>query len=342
MSDTFRRDHLAAYGDPAPWSRPGHEGEPFIHTPNLDRLAAESALFDRFYVSSYPTVPCRYDLFTGRFGFPTRGWQPLEHGDVVLPELLLVAGITTKTVGLAKNTTVIFPSDHGHLFGDHDLQGKPSGPLGKLYEVTTRVPLLIRRPGVPGSLVDGIFQHPDLAPTVLELFGLEAPGEMHGSSLLGQGREFAVSGRHSPLAAGREPDSDAARFDGTASLATHGEPLTITGANAFYVRPPRGLGQPEGDASRLHESLLGFLREHGMPEDQVGLYAADPERAALLAPETELTAPAGLPYAFVDPKEAALCFPDHRLVAVALGSLAPHALVALDDQYYWAEDLTPG
>ena len=78
-----------------------------------------------------------------------------------------------------------------------------------------------------------------------------------------------------------------------------------------------------------------------MPEDQVALYAADPERAALLAPDTELTAPAGLPYAFVDPKEAALCFPDHRLVTVALGSLDRHALVALDDQYYWAEDLTP-
>ena len=34
-------------------------------------------------------------------------------------------------VGLARNTAVIFLSDHGHLFGDHDLQGKPSGPLEK-------------------------------------------------------------------------------------------------------------------------------------------------------------------------------------------------------------------
>lgn len=98
MSDTFRRDHLAAYGDPAPWRRPGHEDEPFVHTPNLDGLAAESALFDRFYLSSYPTVPCRYDLLTGRFGFTTRGWQPLERDDVVLPELLSAAGITTMAI----------------------------------------------------------------------------------------------------------------------------------------------------------------------------------------------------------------------------------------------------
>jgi arylsulfatase A-like enzyme len=68
MSDTFRRDHLAAYGDPAPWVRPGHESEPFVRTPNLDQLVSEAALFDRFYVSSYPTVPCRYDLLTAGLG----------------------------------------------------------------------------------------------------------------------------------------------------------------------------------------------------------------------------------------------------------------------------------
>ena len=41
-----------------PWARLGRPpGEPFIHTPNLDRLAAESAVFDRFYVSSLPHHP---------------------------------------------------------------------------------------------------------------------------------------------------------------------------------------------------------------------------------------------------------------------------------------------
>ncbi|MGD9710852.1 MAG: sulfatase-like hydrolase/transferase [Thermomicrobiales bacterium] len=92
MSDTFRRDHIAAYGDPPPWNRPGHESEPFIDTPNLDKLASESAVFDRFYLSSYPTVPCRSDLFTGTFGFPHRGWQPLEPGDVILSEVVAANG----------------------------------------------------------------------------------------------------------------------------------------------------------------------------------------------------------------------------------------------------------
>lgn len=98
MNDSFRRDHVAAYGAPPPWERPGHAEEPFIHTPNLDRLATESALFERFYLSSYPTVPCRPDIFTGRYGFPTRGWQPLEPADVVLSEIVRRHGHTPATI----------------------------------------------------------------------------------------------------------------------------------------------------------------------------------------------------------------------------------------------------
>ena len=89
MNDSLRRDHVAAYGDPPPWPRLGRPaGEPFIHTPHLDRLAGQSAVFDRFYVSSYPTIPCRTDIFTGRYSFPHRPWQPLEPADVVLAEVV--------------------------------------------------------------------------------------------------------------------------------------------------------------------------------------------------------------------------------------------------------------
>ena len=40
MNDTFRRDHMGAYGNDR------------IHTPNLDRLASDSAVFDRAYIAS--------------------------------------------------------------------------------------------------------------------------------------------------------------------------------------------------------------------------------------------------------------------------------------------------
>ncbi|MFP3895292.1 MAG: sulfatase [Anaerolineales bacterium] len=96
MNDSLRRDHVNAYGVPAPWDRPGHEGEPFIETPNLDHLAGESALFDRCYIASYPTVPNRRDLFTGRWGFMETGWEPLRPDDVLLAEALEEAGIVTQ------------------------------------------------------------------------------------------------------------------------------------------------------------------------------------------------------------------------------------------------------
>ena len=66
MNDTFRRDHLGCYGNE------------WIATPHLDRFAQRSAVFDQYYIASYPTVPNRWDMLTGRFGFPTRGWEPLS------------------------------------------------------------------------------------------------------------------------------------------------------------------------------------------------------------------------------------------------------------------------
>ena len=44
VADTFRRDHLGAYGNP------------YIQTPHLDELARSSVVFDRHVVSSFP--PC--------------------------------------------------------------------------------------------------------------------------------------------------------------------------------------------------------------------------------------------------------------------------------------------
>ena len=96
MNDSLRRDHINAYGVPAPWERPGHSGEPFIDTPNLDRLAAQSAIFDRCYIASYPTIPNRRDLLTGRWGLIETGWEPLRAEDVLLPEVARKAGIVTQ------------------------------------------------------------------------------------------------------------------------------------------------------------------------------------------------------------------------------------------------------
>jgi len=83
VSDTLRRDHLGCYGNE------------WIRTPCIDRLAAESVVFDGHYAASFPTMPGRADYYTGRWTFTYMRWQPLPADAVILPELLQKAGYTT-------------------------------------------------------------------------------------------------------------------------------------------------------------------------------------------------------------------------------------------------------
>jgi len=85
-ADTFRRDHLGCYGNG------------WISTPNLNKLSKRSVIFDRAYAASFPTVPNRMDLMTGRFSFVHYEWQPLPKDEVVLPEVLGEAGYTTMLI----------------------------------------------------------------------------------------------------------------------------------------------------------------------------------------------------------------------------------------------------
>ena len=86
INDSFRRDHLGCYGNS------------WIVTPNLDHFAQHAAAFEQCYIASYPTVPHRWDLCTGRFGFTFRGWQPLHPNDVTLAQILARHGVHTQMI----------------------------------------------------------------------------------------------------------------------------------------------------------------------------------------------------------------------------------------------------
>ena len=86
INDSLRWDYLGCYGND------------WIKTPNLDRLASESAVFDYFYSEGLPTVPTRTTFFTGRFTFPFRGWQRLEPTDILLAEILWNKGYNSAMI----------------------------------------------------------------------------------------------------------------------------------------------------------------------------------------------------------------------------------------------------
>jgi arylsulfatase A-like enzyme len=100
MTDSLRPDYVAGYRrgtDTA--DRPGQLVSPQgigARTPHFDAFAAEAAVFERAYASSFPTVPNRNDLHTGRYTFPQRGWTPLPLDVPCLAATLAGAGIATQ------------------------------------------------------------------------------------------------------------------------------------------------------------------------------------------------------------------------------------------------------
>jgi len=86
VSDTFRRDFLGCYGNN------------WIHTEHIDELAKDSLVFDKAYIASFPTIPHRHDLFTGRYTFTYSVWAPLPRDEIILSHLLRQAGYTTMLI----------------------------------------------------------------------------------------------------------------------------------------------------------------------------------------------------------------------------------------------------
>ncbi|MGC9347921.1 MAG: sulfatase [Anaerolineae bacterium] len=89
--DTLRYDYVRAHG-----------ANDRIETPNLDRLAAKSLVFDQAYAASYPTIPHRTDVMTGEYAWPYRGpfhpWMPLRFDVPTVPRLLAREGYATQLI----------------------------------------------------------------------------------------------------------------------------------------------------------------------------------------------------------------------------------------------------
>ena len=99
---------------------------------------------------------------------------------IAVDESLGVVLKTLEEIGELENTVIIYSSDNGYFMGEHTFLDKRLA-----YENSMRVPMLIRYPEKikKGKLVREQCLNIDLAPTILDLAGVEIPIYMQGESM---------------------------------------------------------------------------------------------------------------------------------------------------------------
>lgn len=126
--DSLNKHFLNAYGQSVDID---------VKTPNLDRFAAKSAVFDRHYCGSLPCMPARREMYTGIQEFLWRGWGPVEPYDVPIARAASRNGYVTQFI----SDQFHFFQGYSHGYYDdyrgfdlvrgHELDPWKTGPLGE-------------------------------------------------------------------------------------------------------------------------------------------------------------------------------------------------------------------
>lgn len=87
---------------------------------------------------------------------------------------------TIEELGLMDNTYIFFMSDNGWMLGEHGFTSKVLP-----YRPATRVPFFMLGPKLNPGINENLILNIDIAPTILELAGINIPENIHGKSILG-------------------------------------------------------------------------------------------------------------------------------------------------------------
>lgn len=118
-----------------------------------------------------------------------------------------------KKAGLWDKTIIVVTSDHGDGFGEHGLPASRRHGY-HLYRNETKVPLIIRVPGIAPRVVDDPVGHVDILPTVLNALRIDPRTE---KSLLGESVLDLMLGGHRPRQVFQEVwyEGPGSNFNGT-------------------------------------------------------------------------------------------------------------------------------
>ncbi len=182
-------------------------GKPFFlfHNPQLPHMDgnliwdARPETLARYDPDQMPVAPSRLDDLSGKppylknvrnliqarnYGYPDYSAiqrHTLEYYAVIteMDEFLGEIYDALEELDLADNTYVFFMSDNGWMLGEHGFTSKVLP-----YRPSAHVPFFVTGPDISYSENDQIVLNIDIAPTILELAGLDIPSDMHGESLV--------------------------------------------------------------------------------------------------------------------------------------------------------------
>lgn len=193
------------------------------------------------------------------------------------------------TLNLADDTVVVFLSDHGFYLGERggllgklirhvDASGTARWRRSPLYHEIVEVPLWLRLPEREERIDPRLVSAVDVAPTILELFGVEVPASFHGRSLLGRAAVRDVALTALPLA---EPGTPSRVVDDVFRVIDEWQPVTVTTdrwrllfsrredpVELYDLASDRGETENVAEESpdvvrQLHELMVGELRHAG-------------------------------------------------------------------------------
>ncbi len=165
-------DPHAPYLPPAPYDRMFYHGNEFDPSNKSMEPVFAFAPFKDFFLSWMPPGVTDKDYIIAQY----------DGAIAYLDSCLQVLFHQLESMGIAENTIVALNGDHGETLYDHECWFDHHS----IHDVVLKVPLIIRYPGrVPaGARIAGFNQQKDLAPTLLELAGLETDTPFDGTSLM--------------------------------------------------------------------------------------------------------------------------------------------------------------
>ena len=180
------------YWDPhTPYNQPDEFSRPFKHTRgSLDDLPVCKAPAGYRYVPGWGTVE-QIPMTEGPEDFSRIPGSPREHplsidsydGEIrYVDHLVEQVILEMDAVGILDDTVIVINADHGEQLKQHyDCWGHPG-----LHDGNVFTPLILWRPGLlpTGVRPEGYVLHVDIAPTILDLLGIELPDGIDGRSLL--------------------------------------------------------------------------------------------------------------------------------------------------------------